>query len=128
LRENNLRLLKRIPKTAWENYGMHSERGQESIEHIVKMMAGHDINHVRPDRGRAEATQGQGPEAQTGVGQSPKSVEKYGSIESCHSGNAPATSALATNSDLDHIGAKLRRDMVISSPLLHSCSARELME
>jgi hypothetical protein len=26
---------------------MHAERGQESIEHIVRMMAGHDINHLR---------------------------------------------------------------------------------
>jgi hypothetical protein len=31
----------------WENYGMHSERGRESIAHIVRMFAGHDINHVR---------------------------------------------------------------------------------
>lgn len=51
LRENNLRLLKAISKTAWENYGMHSERGQESIAHIVNMMAGHDINHVRQIEG-----------------------------------------------------------------------------
>jgi hypothetical protein len=26
---------------------MHSERGQESIEQIVRMTAGHDINHLR---------------------------------------------------------------------------------
>jgi hypothetical protein len=26
---------------------VHSERGEESIERIVQMMAGHDINHVR---------------------------------------------------------------------------------
>jgi hypothetical protein len=25
---------------------MHSERGQESIAHIVRMFAGHDINHL----------------------------------------------------------------------------------
>ena len=25
---------------------MHSERGQESIEHIVRMIAGHDLNHI----------------------------------------------------------------------------------
>jgi hypothetical protein len=26
---------------------MHSERGQETIEHIVRMFAGHDLNHLR---------------------------------------------------------------------------------
>jgi hypothetical protein len=26
---------------------MHAERGQESIEHIVRMFAGHDINHLQ---------------------------------------------------------------------------------
>jgi hypothetical protein len=26
---------------------MHSERGQETIEHIARMFAGHDINHLR---------------------------------------------------------------------------------
>ena len=25
---------------------MHSERGQESVEHIARMMAGHDLNHL----------------------------------------------------------------------------------
>jgi hypothetical protein len=26
---------------------MHSERGVETIEHIVRMMAGHDVNHTK---------------------------------------------------------------------------------
>jgi uncharacterized damage-inducible protein DinB len=46
LRENNLGVLKSIPKTLWENYGMHQERGKESIAHIVRMLAGHDLNHL----------------------------------------------------------------------------------
>jgi len=25
---------------------MHSERGQESVELIVRMLAGHDVNHL----------------------------------------------------------------------------------
>jgi uncharacterized damage-inducible protein DinB len=45
LREANVALLKRIPKKLWDNYGIHSERGQESVTHIVNMVAGHDINH-----------------------------------------------------------------------------------
>jgi uncharacterized damage-inducible protein DinB len=47
LRENNLRLLKSVPKSLWQNYGMHQERGQESVDHIVRMMAGHDLNHLQ---------------------------------------------------------------------------------
>lgn len=46
LRANNLAMLKRLPKHLWENYGMHQERGKESVAHIVKMMAGHDLNHL----------------------------------------------------------------------------------
>lgn len=46
LRENNLAMLKEIPKGTWDNYGMHLERGKESIAHLVRMFAGHDTNHV----------------------------------------------------------------------------------
>jgi len=46
LRENNLVMLKKLPKELWENYGEHSERGKETIAHIVRMFAGHDLNHL----------------------------------------------------------------------------------
>ncbi len=46
LRENNLLLLKSIPKAMWENYGIHSERGVETVARITEMVAGHDINHM----------------------------------------------------------------------------------
>lgn len=46
-REANLALLKTLTPEQWKHFGMHSERGQESIEHIVKMMAGHDLNHIQ---------------------------------------------------------------------------------
>jgi len=46
LREANLALLKSLTPEQWKHYGMHSERGQESIERIVQMFAGHDINHL----------------------------------------------------------------------------------
>jgi DinB superfamily len=47
LRETNLALLKSLTPEQWKNYGMHAERGQETIEHIVKLMAGHDLNHTQ---------------------------------------------------------------------------------
>ena len=47
LREANLALLKTLTPDQWKQFGIHSERGQESIEHIVKMIAGHDLNHIQ---------------------------------------------------------------------------------
>jgi hypothetical protein len=47
LREGNVALLESLDPGQWKHYGMHSERGQESIEHIVRMFAGHDINHLQ---------------------------------------------------------------------------------
>ena len=46
LRESNLSMLKALPKNLWDNYGMHQERGKETIAHIVRMFAGHDLNHL----------------------------------------------------------------------------------
>ena len=47
LREGNLALLRSLKPEQWKYYGIHSERGRESIERIVRMFAGHDINHLR---------------------------------------------------------------------------------
>lgn len=47
LRRANLALLDSLTPEQWKQYGIHSERGQESIEHIVHMFAGHDINHLQ---------------------------------------------------------------------------------
>lgn len=47
LREANLALVDSLTPEQWTQYGIHSERGQESIEHIVRMFAGHDINHLQ---------------------------------------------------------------------------------
>jgi hypothetical protein len=47
LRATNLALLKSLKPEQWKHYGMHSERGQETIEHIVRMFSGHDINHIQ---------------------------------------------------------------------------------
>lgn len=47
LREANLALLKTLTPDQWKLVGMHGERGPESIETIVRMFAGHDINHTR---------------------------------------------------------------------------------
>jgi len=47
LREANLALLKSLAPEQWKHHGMHAERGVETIEHIVRLMAGHDVNHTK---------------------------------------------------------------------------------
>ena len=46
LRENNLAMLREIAPETWDNYGMHLERGKESVTHLARMFAGHDTNHL----------------------------------------------------------------------------------
>ena len=46
LRETNLALLKTLTPEQWKHHGLHSERGPETIEHVVRMFAGHDLNHI----------------------------------------------------------------------------------
>ena len=56
LREANVALLKSVPRKLWGNYGVHQERGNESVSHIVRMVSGHDINHLRQIEGILKGT------------------------------------------------------------------------
>ena len=47
MRALNVALLSRLPKEAFAKVGMHSERGEESLGHMVFLYAGHDIVHER---------------------------------------------------------------------------------
>jgi DinB family protein len=47
LRLANIAYLKSLTADQWERYGIHSERGRESVRHLTKMIAGHDRNHLR---------------------------------------------------------------------------------
>ena len=47
LREANITLLKSLAPDQWKHYGMHAERGKETIERVVLMLCGHDINHLK---------------------------------------------------------------------------------
>jgi hypothetical protein len=47
LRQGNLALLESLDPEQWKHHGQHAERGPETIEHIARMFAGHDINHLR---------------------------------------------------------------------------------
>jgi uncharacterized damage-inducible protein DinB len=46
-RRANLRLLRSLDPALFENFGMHQERGRESVNHLIRLNAGHDLNHLR---------------------------------------------------------------------------------
>lgn len=47
MRKANLDLLRSLTPEQWKHYGVHSERGEETVERIVRMIAGHDLNHLQ---------------------------------------------------------------------------------
>jgi hypothetical protein len=47
LRGANLRLLRTLTPEQRERVGLHSERGRESVDLMLRMMAGHDLVHRR---------------------------------------------------------------------------------
>jgi len=47
LRHSNLRLFGRASDPDLQRVGVHAERGEESIAHMIRMYAGHDILHLR---------------------------------------------------------------------------------
>lgn len=47
LRIPNLRLIRTLSPQQLERVGMHSERGPESVAHLLRLMAAHDLVHRR---------------------------------------------------------------------------------
>jgi hypothetical protein len=47
LRRANLRLLERASPVDLKRVGVHAERGEESLEHLWRLYAGHDLLHLR---------------------------------------------------------------------------------
>jgi len=55
-RQRLVRLLKSLPRESWDRYGMHSERGKETVTRVVEMLAGHDANHMNQIKERLSKT------------------------------------------------------------------------
>lgn len=47
LRRGHVRLLDRASPQELDRYGVHAERGNESVAHLMRMYAGHDTLHLR---------------------------------------------------------------------------------
>lgn len=50
-RRGTLRVLRSVDPALYENFGMHEERGRESVSHLIRLYAGHDLNHLRQVEG-----------------------------------------------------------------------------
>ena len=47
VRDANLAFYQALSPEQWKHHGMHAERGEETLERVAQMMAGHDINHLQ---------------------------------------------------------------------------------
>ena len=47
VRRGNLRLVERATPEDMQRVGVHAERGEESVAHLMRMYAGHDLLHLR---------------------------------------------------------------------------------
>ncbi len=46
VRKHHLALWNSLQENDWQKFGMHEERGKETVERITQHYAGHDINHL----------------------------------------------------------------------------------
>jgi uncharacterized damage-inducible protein DinB len=46
LREGNLDTVLRVPRRQWKRFGMHNERGRQTVRRNLELIAGHDLNHL----------------------------------------------------------------------------------
>lgn len=59
VRRGNLRVLERASEEDLKRVGLHAERGEESLEHMIRLYAGHDLLHLRQiERIRATVANG----------------------------------------------------------------------
>src|SRR5215218_9255831 len=54
-RTATLALVRRVDPARHSHHGMHAERGRESIEHLLHLYAGHDLNHLSQVEGLLRA-------------------------------------------------------------------------
>ena len=46
VRQSTVAILRGLDDEELDRYGVHAERGKESIRHLIKLHAGHDLNHL----------------------------------------------------------------------------------
>ena len=61
VRTSTLRLLDGLTGEQLEYYGMHVERGKETVRHLIRLYAGHDLNHLHQIERLADQLDANGP-------------------------------------------------------------------
>jgi hypothetical protein len=46
VRSSSLSLLRRVDEPRLDHHGMHAERGRETVRQLIRLYAGHDLNHL----------------------------------------------------------------------------------
>lgn len=46
MRRATLEVVQSVPRRAWNRYGLHPERGKETVRRTLELVAGHDLNHL----------------------------------------------------------------------------------
>jgi uncharacterized damage-inducible protein DinB len=46
MRGATLDLVLRLPRRTWNRYGLHTERGKQTVRRNLELIAGHDLNHL----------------------------------------------------------------------------------
>lgn len=60
-----LQFLRQLTPSEREGYIQHEERGKETLSHLLKMIAGHDLNHLKQIAELAQASRAQAIAAKT---------------------------------------------------------------
>lgn len=55
-RASLLSLLARVEPGRLEHHGMHAERGKETVAHLIRLYAGHDLNHLKQIEALVQST------------------------------------------------------------------------
>jgi hypothetical protein len=55
-RASLLSLLARVDPARLDHHGMHAERGKETVGHLIRLYAGHDLNHLKQIEALVERT------------------------------------------------------------------------
>ena len=58
MRTMNLRFLRTLTDEALDRIGLHAERGEESVRHLTRLLAAHDLVHLRQIERIREAVTG----------------------------------------------------------------------
>ena len=104
-----------MPRSTWKRYGLHPERGKETVRRTLELVAGHDLNHLDQIRaipgntaGRAKrgAPLGGGVQALTGA---PRAASRNAPTRPARGGGFGHPLGVPLHADVEGVVAPLDR-------------------